>query len=561
MTNSTSNLYSVLSGMHLSDEKINNKVNNTLTGIIGLESIKSDLPSGALFDKETGKLATAYNPVAVADIAEPAGKSLINKVQFIGDCKVTYKNDGSIVIRIGENLNSSNYNTTDGQTTGTASLTTPNGTSCWLANDDAVTLLKNTGTYTSTTAGKVHFPDNTGATFTVVTSVETYTFGPITENGNYKAKNSSNTEVADVTLTVSNFGEETKAADGATGYCGNISISIPATTIANGTSKNVSITQITCTNSEGTFNYTPTANTRWLETDTTTKPTVTSGAVTFISNSTKQESGVTYVTSAKMKVDVTGTNFKTPAYENNVGTITGTGFNTQTIVRSELTSNTAASKTFGLNNGAYTCNQVSVTMKNINGSSDAKVIDINPDVKVLQYIPSGSINEANRLQSNLSAWDSSKDLATIDNGGGLQVANGLIIYPATDYTGYNSNTGLGTVTTQPNYSTTTGKKTYIQKFTKSGAIMGGTVTLTSVASTNGLCGSTFDVYVWNGSSSNSWQKISKVGDGIGTEVSCGITTTLKFSFTQAVDYGKDLVYVKIVYQSACSAQIKNITFA
>lgn len=561
MANSTSNLYSVLSGMHLSDEKINNKVNNTLTGIIGLESIKSDLPSGALFDKETGKLATAYNPVAVADIAEPAGKSLINKVQFIGDCKVTYKNDGSIVIRIGENLNSSNYNTTDGQTNGTASLTTPNGTSCWLANDSAVTLLKNTGTYTSTTADKVHFPDNTGATFTVVTSDETYTFGPITGNGIYNAKNSSNTEVADVTLTVSNFGDETKAADGATGYCGNISISIPATTIANGTSKNVSITKITCTNSEGTFNYTPTANTRWLETDTTTKPTVTSGAVTFTSTSTKQESGVTYVTSAKMKVDVTGTNFKTPAYENNVGTITGTGFNTQTIVKSELTSNTAASKTFGLNNGAYICNQVSVTMKNINGSSDAKVIDINPDVKVLQYTQSGSINEANRLQSSLAAWDSSKDLATIDNGNGLQVANGLIIYPATDYTGYNSNAGLGTVATQPNYSKTTGEKTYIQKFTKSGTIMGGTVTLTSVASTNGLCGSAFDVYVWNGSSSDSWQKISKVGDGIGTEVSCGTTTTLKFSFTQALDYGKDFVYVKIVYQSACSAQIKNITFA
>ena len=561
MANSTSNLYSVLSGMHISDEKINNKVNNALTGIIGLESIKSDLPSGSLFDKETGKLASAYNPVAVADITEPAGKSLINKVQFIGDCKVTYKNDGSIVIRIGENLNSSNYNTTDGQTTGTASLTTPNGTSCWLANDSQVTLLKNTGTYTSATSEKVHFPDNTSTTFTVVTSDESYTFGPITGNGTYKAKNSSNTEVATVTLTVSNFSEETKTADGATGYCGNISISIPAAIIANGTSKNVSITKITCANSEGTFSYIPATNNRWLETDTTTKPTVTSGAVTFTSTSTKQESGVTYVTGARMKVDITGTNFKTPAYENNVGTITGTGFNSQTIVKSELTNNTDASKTFGLNNGAYTCNQVSVVMKNINGSSDAKVIDINPDVKVLQYAQTGSINEANRLQSNLSAWNSSKNLTNIDNGDGLQVANGLIIYPTTDYTGYNSNSGLGTVATQPNYSTITGEKSYIQKFTKSGSILGGTVTLTSVATTNGLCGSTFDVYVWNGTSSNDWQKISKVGDGIGTEVSCGTTTTLKFAFTQEIDYGTNLIYVKVVYQPKCTAQIKNITFA
>ena len=175
------------------------------------------------------------------------------------------------------------------------------------------------------------------------------------------------------------------------------------------------------------------------------------------------------------------------------------------------------------------------------------------------------INEANRLQSDLTtAWNSATDLADIDNGDGLQVYNGCIRYPQTDFTGYNSITGLD-IGKQPNYSSTSGDKTYYQKLTLGGTLKGGTITLTSVASTNGVCGNTtngFDVLVWNGTSGNGWLNISKVGDGyIATAVSYGQTTTLKFEISQAIDYGPSYLYVKIVYKQGCAAQIKNITLA
>ena len=537
-----------------------------------------------LIDKKTGNLRHDLNPIHITSIDNPTPSNAtqegadtkdqdFSNIQFIGDCKVFYREGGKIVIRIGENLNSSNFGTEDGQTNANGSCSSPAATNAKLPNDTSVNWVTG-GNYTVGTQsnGLVHFPDNTGTKFEVVVNdggtLKTYYFGPVTGNGTYVAKDAAEdgSNVTGVTLSITNWGDETRVADGATGYCAKVSFTIPASAIAGGDAGNVSISKVTCRNSEGNFDYVPTGTERYFGTDTAKKPTASTVTATFSKTGTKQESGVTYITGGKVKVSATGTDFKTPAYiDDNCGTISAnTGFSNKTIAGSNLTSNTAMTYDgIALNSGIYTVSSITVTPKNINGAGTAA--STNPNAKILQYTATGLINEANRLQSDLkTAWNSATYLADIDNGDGLQVYNGCIRYPQTDFTDYNSITGLD-ISKQPNYSKTSGDKTYYQKLTLGGTLKGGTITLTSVASTNGVCGNTtngFDVLVWNGTSGNGWLNISKVGDGyIATAVSYGTTTTLKFEISQAIDYGPSYLYVKIVYKKGCVAQIKNITLA
>lgn len=542
--------------------------------------------ASGLIDENTGNLRHDLNPIHITSIDNPDPSDAtqegadtkdqdFSNIQFIGDCKVFYRENGKIVIRIGENLNSSNFGTEDGQTNANGSYSSPVATNAKLSDDTSVNWVTG-GNYTVGTQsnGLVHFPDNTGTTFEVVVNdggtPKTYYFGPVTGNGTYVAKDAATggNDVTGVALSVNNWGDETRAADGATGYCANVSFTIPASAIAGGDAGSVSISKVTCRNSEGNFDYVPTGTETYFGTDTTTKPVASTVTATFSKTGTKQESGVTYITGGKVGVSVTGTNFKTPAYiDTDCGTIaanTTNAFANKTITGSNLTSNTAMTYNgIALSNGIYTVGSITVTPKNINGAGTAA--STSPNAKVLQYTATGSINEANRLQSDLTtAWNSATDLASIDNGDGLQVYNGCIRYPQTDFTGYNSITGLG-ISIQPNYSSTSGDKTYYQKLTLSGTLKGGTITLTSVATTQNICGNTtngFDVLVWNGVSTNGWQNISKVASGyIASATTYGTTTTLKFTFGQAADYGDGYLYVKIVYKQGCTTQIKNITLA
>ena len=537
-----------------------------------------------LIDENTGNLRHDLNPIHITSIDNPNPSDAtqegadtkdqdFSNIQFIGDCKVFYRENGKIVIRIGENLNSSNFGTEDGQTNANGSYSSPVATNAKLPDNTSVSWVTG-GNYTVGTQsnGLVHFPDNTGTTFEVVVNdsgtPKTYYFGPVTGNGTYVAKDAATggNDVTGVTLSVTNWGDETRAADGATGYCANVSFTIPASAIAGGDAGSVSISKVTCRNSEGNFDYVPTGTETYFGTDTTTKPSLSTVNAAFTKTGTKQESGVTYITGGKVGVSATGTNFKTPAYiDTDCGSITAnTGFSAQTIKGSNLSSNTAMTySNIALNSGMYTVSTITVTPKNINGAGTAS--STSPNAKVLQHASTGSISETNRLQSDLTtAWDSTANLASADDGNGLQVANGCIQYPTENYDGYNGITGLG-ITGQPDYSSLSGDRTYYQQLTKSGTLKGGTITLASVATTLNVCGNAtngFDVLVWNGTSGNGWLNISKVGSGyIATAASYGTTTTLTFTFSQADDYGPGYLYVKIVYKQGCAAKIKNITLA
>lgn len=69
------------------------------------------LPEVTVKEKDAdGKIVTAV-------------KAMGPTINFIGNCGVRQNADGSLTIRIGDNLNSSNFTTTDGQTTGVNDVT------------------------------------------------------------------------------------------------------------------------------------------------------------------------------------------------------------------------------------------------------------------------------------------------------------------------------------------------------------------------------------------------------------------------------------------------------
>lgn len=71
--------------------------------------------------------------------------------------------------------------------------------------------------------------------------------------------------------------------------------------------------------------------------------------------------------------------------------------------------------------------------------------------------------ESKRIQSNLTPWDSSQSLLTIDGGVGLQYINSRLMYPSINHSLYSPNP-----LTQPDYSGVTGNKVVYLPFYKIG---------------------------------------------------------------------------------------------
>lgn len=69
-----------------------------------------------------------------------------------------------------------------------------------------------------------------------------------------------------------------------------------------------------------------------------------------------------------------------------------------------------------------------------------------------------------RLTSGFSSWDNTEDLLTYDGGDGLQIIGDRLVYPQYDFTAYTPNT-----ISQPNYTTSTGDKTYYRRFDTNGS--------------------------------------------------------------------------------------------
>lgn len=221
-----------------------------------------------------------------------AGDTVINgigpTINFIGIGDVSTDELGNITIRLGENLNCSNWSKTDGISNGTVkslsgNLTTGTPSSSAFGTVSSCTskkiayqgstnksyIIAKTGTDnnanitslgTATSASgasknnghEVHFTNNTSCYFRVNilegknTAPTSYYIGPIAASTSYNARTTYNgsATVTAITCTVQNFGEEPKHNDGASGYSGLVGIDIKPSSLYTGTNKDFQVKNI-----------------------------------------------------------------------------------------------------------------------------------------------------------------------------------------------------------------------------------------------------------------------------------------------------------------------------
>lgn len=538
-----------------------------------VNQIKTEVTDG-LIDKGTGNLNAKYNPIKVLSTDNKTGLPAVeikegdkvvnpayypdndySKIQFIGDCKVTYRNDGQIVIRIGENLNSSTFNTQDGQTDGTASFTDNSDTypTSKMVNGftsaKSVWLKGTSDTITITTAGKIHFDDAKGTKFTVkvtangsTTPVE-YICGPVVGNGTYGT--------APCVLTVTDWATEKKTDDGATGYEANISITITLSSIVT-KAGDVSF-DITSTGTEGAKSFGK--NVAYFIVDTTTMPQVSNFTAKLTEESTKEYAGITYISSGTVTYAGTVANLNVPATDasngasiqfNNTGNYAADVAKAAQTIYDGQVSNTGALTvtTTPTKYSTVFTNGVEFIAWNINGSASAKAsLTDNKGNSISKMIVCSGTPDSSLLGTGNRR---TLDGANAYTDANAPEANDLMIYgTALQYpqefidNTYYQNSGY----TKPSSSTEDdGSKAAVFKFSASGTENSCTLTITGTNLTDSQVKS-----VTFGNSMNNLKPLSGYTDN----GSSSSKTSLVYKFAYKTDADKATtdtgVYLKVVF--------------
>ena len=456
-------LNQVLSGLYNTDVKLKNKLQAT-NEAIGLSSIQT--VSGNVVPLLNGKqrIDPCYNSLTVSDISG-AGTDQLSNIQFIGNCAVRKSADGSLIIRIGDNLNSSTFNTKDGQTDGTASMTRANnGSSVRVNGADSPTanvIRKGVGTnnVTITTAEKIHFDDNTSTVLKLTvksasgTKTNEYSFGPITGNGYYVAGAgvSQSTPSDAVYLQITGFQEEAKTKEGATGYEGKptFMVKLDSLELADGT---VQVRVDSVSGTEGAANY-PVDDGAFQTVcyyinDTTTKPKA-SGAKLVLpavnSDNTVTYAGITSFRAGTYTYSVTVGDMANPATDasngasiqfDNTKNFCGDIGKTQVTTYSGSISKTGSTWT----TGAYTGigdSSVFGNVWNINGATafTGGIYESDGTTKVTAIdvyteTPDSTVTSANRRALDGTAFDDAANCGEND----LMLYHGAIQYPVSNIT-------------------------------------------------------------------------------------------------------------------------------
>ena len=290
------------------------------------------------------RLRAKYNPGITIQLTGSVVENNATTINFTGNCMVVTDGNGHVVTRIGDNLNSSNFNDVDGTTNGTANYLITSTKSATPGSDlnSSTTTCTITGSGLITTAELIHFDNNTSTYFELDVFIGesntpiTYKFDSITGNNTYNAKYDSNNDgeyesiQPGITLTITNFSQEAKTDKGANGYQGK-----PTINITNAVLKNLANNQDICfsvrhiNENEGIKSYGPT-NKTFIITDTTL-PSINGNVTCFFDSesvSKKICSGIEYITSGVVKITAEGINgLAKPAYVNQKLIITPIGGN------------------------------------------------------------------------------------------------------------------------------------------------------------------------------------------------------------------------------------------
>ena len=387
-------------------------------------AIGGEIPEGGLIDQTTGNLRHDLNPIHITSMKhdEASGPNSDDKtdqdfhtVKFIGNCDVQYNDDGTITIRIGDNLNSSLYNKKDGISnatvtgtrTGDASATPSadyagaDGSTAFQVFQAGDTIKASTGTTAATAGGATdgtngtttHFDDNQNGKFKVYIkkgdTTETYVVGAITANGTYYGKlNGEGNNVTGIACTVTNWGTEVMSAKGATGYMANVNFTLTPSSIYSDstTFQVVKIEMCEGDRVVSTWNANSTVNGTYMYIKETTTPGTPATVDYTLSNVTeKWISGVKYYTTAtNVTPTATGiTNVGYPAAMGNKVEFTlsgGAWTETQNVTNASSFDNwttvkdTSTGTVTGVakNLDEWANPQITATPHNINGNGTAK---------------------------------------------------------------------------------------------------------------------------------------------------------------------------------------------
>ena len=560
-------LYQAISGLHQTDVKLWNKI----TTVSGELEATSGFLSGAIGTLPDGVTSVVAEDKKISDELLP-GVTFNNKgtdsnfvmgsnIKFIGNCNVTQDPaTGQLIIRIGDNLNSSTFNMKDGITDGTVKLTkstTPSTKVTKKASSQSVWKLDGTDEATVTTSGKIHFDDATNTKFTVKVTANgaeavAYDCGPVIGNGTFGT--------SPVTLTVSNWAAESKTAEGATGYEANVTFAIDLDQLV--TVEGPVSFEITMTGTNGGKKYSS-GSIGYFIVDTKTKPSVSAFTAKLTTSATQTYGGITTLKSGTVTYAATVTNLNNPATDAETGAslqITNDGFAAKVTKAAQTTYEGQISRTgeFTTTTKRYASADLdaSITVWNINSSAtlSAKLADASGNaitaIDFYNGTPDASIlGTGNR--KTLNSADATKTAyvdADAPGANDLMVYHGELQYPAAFITSsYFANGSYAA-------PSTTGDKSALFWFSASGTEKGGTLVINGSGLTTGVKA------VVLGNSVNNLLDITSTA-GIGTAPSKTATKlTFPYTFKKEADYitKSSGCWVKITLSGA-GAKISSIT--
>lgn len=479
------------------DEKLKqlkSDIEGTLTGPSGTLSLFGYAPLG-----EDQKVPKEFLPQTGVDLYfnNQGVASGVTEINFAGTVELTRNEDGSVKVQIGENQNSSSWNSTDGVTTATvANISTnnyiiPDATGAafkignWIPGQQYKCTKSNSISFKS--AGNVHFDignnewkvvvfDADGTTKLVDTTITTVVAGDSTGTvTGWTDGTPTGTGASNVTYSLAGKANEKNYPSAVGGMATPTFTFNLANILPNGGRFKVSI--VGC---GGSFTS---PDMFYINGET---PAIASVDLTLANAVEKQVSGVKYVAADSTVTYTTGdiTNLNNQAGITNKLTVTGTGVS----VVKDITSANLTGYTNAWNNvptftatralsGSYKGTSVTVNVTPENAfAKGTQVSKTLANVNVNTYAATAStdasetfLTEGKRLKSDLtSAWDSS---ATLVGGTDLQVIPGEgLVYPTTNYS------AIATPAGNPNYSGMTGTKYFYRKFIAgSGTVFGGTI--------------------------------------------------------------------------------------
>lgn len=411
--------------------------------------------------------------------------ALSNSINIIGVGNVSVDENGNITLRLGENLNSSLFNNTDGTTTGTASHSGASISSVIVKNTgvkESVWKKDSTNQITATTAGKIHFNADGAEAFkltvigTEVTS--TYVFGAITkagyyapavyeevkdEKGNIISTNITTDSAISTTapstaayLSITGWQKESNEDKGATGYQANMSIIFDiAKIVEKDGSVKFNIEPLGMGAEAKTYGEKVVC---YYLTDTALKPTISSFTAALTSASTVTYGGVTSLKSGTVTYTAKVADLNNPATDASNGAsiqIDNTQNYAGDIAKAAQTTydgtiTQTANMTVSNTGSTYSSTHLSSGVKfiawNINGPTELTAALTDSDGKAITAIdhysgtPDASIT-TNRI--SLDSTDGNKisfDNAAAPGDNDLMIYHGLVGIPVTtDFSTYYGN--------------------------------------------------------------------------------------------------------------------------